>query len=98
MLKVYETSAPNGELTSLFLDCASGVLEVVASDGTFAVPDGALEIVMARYGAPFDAEARISRVATLELPNGRALHHVRHLAGYDVIARDYLLYETPNQE
>jgi hypothetical protein len=53
----------------------------------------ALASVTTRYGAPFDPEAPISVVATLDLGDGRALRHVRHLAGYDVIARDYLVYE-----
>jgi len=32
------------------------------------------------------------------LPDGEILRHVRHLAGYDVIARDYVVYESPDHE
>jgi hypothetical protein len=49
---------------------------------------------MRRYGAPFDPEATIAVMATLPLADGRELRHVRHLAGYDVIARDYLVFEV----
>ena len=59
-----------------------------------ALPARALEAVMARYGAPFDPEAAIAVAGTLDLGDGRRLLHVRHLAGYDVIARDYLVYEV----
>ena len=31
----------------------------------------------------------------IELGHEHRLRHVRHLAGYDVIARDYLVYEAP---
>ena len=37
-------------------------------------------------------------IATLRLAEGESLRHLRHLAGYDVIARDYLVYEHPNGE
>jgi hypothetical protein len=32
-------------------------------------------------------------VAWLDLGAGRRLEHVRHLAGYDVVERDYLVLE-----
>ena len=53
---------------------------------------------MARFGGPLDPEVRVSTFATLDLTNGRTLPHVRHLSGYDVIARDYLIYETSDGE
>ena len=58
----------------------------------------ALEKVMARYGAPFDPEAHVAVIGELELGDGRRLRQVRHLAGYDVIARDYLVLEPVEGE
>jgi hypothetical protein len=98
MLKIHEVSSATGGLSALFLRFEGGVLEIVGDDGADALPAGALDAVMRRYGAPFDPEARVSLVASLALDQGRALRHVRHLAGYDVIARDYLVYDTSDQE
>jgi len=98
MLKIHEVSSATGGLSALFLRAEGGALELVGDDGPAALPPGALEAVMRRYGAPFDPEAAISLVASLPLGQGRALRHVRHLAGYDVIARDYLVYDTPGGE
>jgi hypothetical protein len=98
MLKIDEATSATGELSAVFLRLEAGVLEIVADGGAVALPDGALGAVMADLGAPFDPEARITLVATLELDRGRALRHVRHLSGYDVIARDYLVYDSGDGE
>jgi hypothetical protein len=73
-------------------------LELVEPSGALPVPEGALEKVMARYGAPFDTDAHVDVVGELELGHGRRLRQVRHLAGYDVIARDYLVLHPSEGE
>ena len=84
-----------GELSAVSLRHVAGVLEVVADEEAITLPHGALAAVISRYGASFDPEASISVVATLHAQsNDCTLRHVRHLAGYDVIARDYLVYEA----
>jgi hypothetical protein len=100
VLKIDETRAPTGELTSVSLRVDDGVLSLVDEHGTFALPRNALEVVMRRYGTPFDdADARrLTHVASLALGDGRSLHHIRHLAPFDVIARDWLVYEEPDRE
>ena len=98
MLKIDETLTAAGELAPVFLRLEDGGLEIVGEGGARPVPEGALEEVMAQFGAPFDPEEPVAVVASLALGDGRALRHVRHLSGFDVIARDYLLYETPGQE
>jgi hypothetical protein len=97
MLKIREFTDDTGALASVFLRCTDGVLELVSSGDSDAVPlpAKALEAVMARYGDPFDPDAQIAVVGMLMLGAGRTLRHVRHLAGYDVIARDYLVYDAP---
>lgn len=100
MFKIHEFSSASGELSSVYLHVRSedGQLEIVSEDGAWALPDTAVHAVLSRFGAPFDNEATISTVAELELPSGERLRHVRHLAGYDVIARDYIVYEqAPNE-
>ena len=93
MLKIREHIDATGALVAVYLRQLDGALQVVDAGEPVALPDGALAAVMARYGAPFDPEASVVDVATLALGDGRTLRHVRHLAGYDVIARDYLVYQ-----
>ncbi|MEO8900949.1 MAG: hypothetical protein ABI488_04805 [Polyangiaceae bacterium] len=98
MFKIHEFSAASGELSSVHLRVAASQLQIVSDDGAWPLPQGALRAVLARFGAPFDAQARISTIASLNLPGGEVLRHVRHLAGYDVIGRDYIVYEAPPEE
>lgn len=99
MFKIHEFSSATGELSSVYLRLRDdGQLEIVSEDGAWALPDTAVHAVLSRFGAPFDNEATITTVAELELPSGVRLRHVRHLAGYDVIARDYIVYEQRQSE
>ena len=98
MFKIHEFSSASGQLSSVCLRPTDSQLEIVSEDGAWPLPQGALYAVLARFGAPFDEDARSSVIATLHLAEGESLRHVRHLAGYDVIARDYLVYEHPNGE
>jgi hypothetical protein len=98
MLKIHEFSVSNGELSQVGLRVLDGALEIVADGRSWPLPSGALGAVLTRFGAPFDVDARISEVARLELGTNETLRHVRHLAGYDVVARDYLVYERSANE
>jgi hypothetical protein len=85
-------------LSSVYLRSDDDELVIESEEGSWPLPVGALAAVLARYGAPFDANAQSSLIASLELSQGERLRHVRHLAGYDVIARDYLVYERAHDE
>jgi hypothetical protein len=98
LLKIHEFSSASGALSSVYLRRLDEELELVCDDDVWPLPRGALEAVLSRYGAPFDEHARSSAIASLKLSQGERLRHVRHLAGYDVIARDYLVYERPERE
>jgi hypothetical protein len=98
MLKIHEFTSADGRLSALFLRFDGGVLEIVADDGAFPLAPDELGRVMAHFGTPFDPDEPVAPVAALALDGGRTLSHVRHLAGYDVIARDYLVYATPTAE
>ncbi len=54
-------------------------------------------MVMERYGKPIDPPFPPA-LETLALSGGAKLVRFRHLATYDVIARDYLMYEAPQKE
>lgn len=100
MLKIHELTSETGELGGVFLRVAGDgqTLELVDPTVTSPLPSGALEKVLARYGAPFDPEAPIAVIGELALGDGRRLRQIRHLAGYDVIARDYLVLDVPSGE
>jgi hypothetical protein len=99
-LKIHEATTASGALSAVGLAHSHGALALVNDEGTFPLPEGGLEAVMVRYGAPLDLDAapKLMLVGTLALAGGRALRHVRHLATYDVIARDYLVYDAPGKE
>lgn len=97
MLRVHERTTERG-LEGVFLRVDDGVLTLASTEGAFPLPDGALDAVMRRYGAPLEPTERLVAVASLDLGDGRALRHVRHLARYDVIARDYLVYDPGGRE
>ena len=54
MLKIHEMTTASGALSGVFLSLSDGGLAIVGDAGTFALPEGALEAVMARFGAPLD--------------------------------------------
>src|SRR4051812_18910295 len=86
MLKIHEFILPSGELSGVWLRRQAERLLLVSDDGELELPAAALRAVMLRYGAPFDADAMSQSQGSLELAAGASLRHVRHLAGYDVIA------------
>jgi len=100
MLKIHELTSATGALEGVFLRVIApgGALEIVEPEGALPLPEGVLEKVMQRYGAPFDPEAPIQMVGELALGADRRLRQVRHLAGYDVIARDYLVLDVAEGE
>lgn len=100
-MKIHEVTAQDGTLAGIYLRFASDAqdeLVIVDADGALPVPAGALEKVLARYGSPFDPDAHIIVVAELALSPGTRLRHVQHLAGYDVVMRDYLVLDAEGGE
>jgi hypothetical protein len=93
-LKIHEITKPDGTLADVSLEVTAGAAAIRAGDEALVLPDGAFDAVMSRFGEPFDPASRFDVLATLDLGGGKHLRHVRHLAGYDVIARDYIVYEA----
>jgi hypothetical protein len=94
---MHEATRADGSLERISLVELDGVLCLVDDDGEHALPENALAIVMQRYGKPIDPPLP-RPIETLELADGSKLVRFRHLATYDVIARDYLLYESRENE
>lgn len=92
-MKIHETST-----AAVFLHSEGDALVLVSSDGKRALPDGALDAVMKRYGLPLEDGVNLTEVDALDVGDGTRLRHVRHLARFDVIAKDWLVYEREGAE
>ncbi len=97
-MKIHETTEADGSLQGVHLERTGTALTIRAGVDAFELPEGALAAVMGRYGAPLEPGEKVFPVATLELGEGAVVHHVRHLARYDVIARDFLIHVIPGSE
>jgi hypothetical protein len=98
-MKIHETTKADGSLAAVELRIVDGEVVLEMEEGAFELPDEALERVMQRYGAPIEDGTKLTDVDAIDLGGGDArLRHVRHLARYDVIAKDWLVYERKGQE
>jgi nucleoside-diphosphate-sugar epimerase len=98
-LKIHETYAATGEASLTHLTVEDGALALVLDAGApLPLDEGALDAVMARFGGPLETSEPVIAVGALDLPGGGRVRHVRHLARYDVIARDFLVHEVPGRE
>ena len=62
------------------------------------VPLEALVRVMKKFGKPLASGVAPSASECLDLGGGCSLARLRHLARYDVIARDFLVFRAPGEE
>ncbi len=74
-----------------------GAYALVTGGTIEPLPDGAVEAILKRFGKPLDPDVELVDVAVLPLAEGQ-LRHVRHLARYDVIARDFLVLDRDGEE
>ena len=75
-----------------------GALALVVDGAHLGVlPAGAVEAVMDRFAGPLADDVSPSP-AGLPLGGGASLHALRHLARYDVIARDYVVLVRPGRD
>lgn len=95
-MKIHEHTLDDGSLSPIELNLHRDALFITRENVTRPVPDGALAAIMKRYGGPLDEGAKFREIDVLELGPGERLRHIRHLDFYDVIARDYLVYEAPD--
>jgi hypothetical protein len=76
----------------------SGKLHVGDDGGSSGpLPMAALDRVMCRYGRALDPAIDLAGEC-LELGDGRRLRRLRHHAPVDALARDYLVWERPDEE
>lgn len=90
-MKIHEVTEDDGTLSAVEL-VADGGLAIRQGGATLPLPDGALDAVMKRYGAELDPSAKVKHVDTLWIGD-KSILHVRHLDVFDVIARDWVVYD-----
>jgi hypothetical protein len=98
MLTIHEWTNADGAHETVALDVEGDALVIVVGDEPpVALPMLVLERVMERYGKPLADGVALDGPA-LDLGEGRTLRRIRHLARYDVIARDFLVWSAPTRE
>jgi hypothetical protein len=96
-LLIDERTRTDGEAARTWLELLEGRLALRFDDTLVAIiEDGVFEAVMHRYGKELADDIVVSG-PTLELEGGRRVSLFRHRARYDVIAKDFLVFEVPNR-
>ncbi len=97
-LVVHETFDAGGALVRTTLAVEGEVL-VLRENGVAIgqLAEEWLAPVFRRYGKPLADDVRPTKPG-IALPGGGELRPLRHLATYDVIARDYLVLALPGEE
>lgn len=89
-MKIHETTETDGSLAPIELVNDEDGLTLLKAGAALPLPPGALAGVMRHIGSELDHAANMQEIARLETSDG-VLRHCRHLATYDVIARDWLV-------
>ena len=103
-LLLHESFDGRGALRKTWLERRAGELFLRAephsgSADVLTLPGGSLQAVMRRYAKPLDGDLvrAASRSDPLELVDGSRLWRLRFRPTYDVIAKDYLVWEKPGE-
>jgi hypothetical protein len=97
VLTIDERIKEDGTRELVTLDVEAGELVLTVGSECMRLPVEALDRVMARYGKPLAPEILLDG-PSLHAGGGRVLYGLRHLARYDVIARDYVTYSVPGHD
>jgi hypothetical protein len=98
MLTIHEWVTEDGATETVAIGEEAGALLVrVGKEPVVALPILALERVMERYGRPL-ADGVPLEGPRIDLGEGRSLCRIRHLARYDVIAKDFVVWSAPGRE
>lgn len=101
MLLLHERTREDGSIEQTFLERDDDGELALRVEGAppRALPLALLIAVMKRYGHPLDPAVTMGRDAErIALAEGREVIHFRHLARYDVIARDWIVLVEPGKE
>lgn len=97
-LLIHQRTRDDGTLEDLFLSRENDALRVqIGNEEGALIPIEALVAVMRKFGRAIAEEIRLTG-PSLDLGDHGSLVLLRHLARYDVIARDFLVLRAPNEE
>lgn len=97
-LLIHQRTREDGTLEDLFLSPEGDALRLqIGADEEALIPIEALVAVMRKFGKELAPEIRLTG-PSLDLGAGRSLTMLRHLARYDVIARDFMVFRAPEEE
>jgi hypothetical protein len=97
MLRIHEWLTEDGSREAVELGEEDGALIVREGGADVALPMAALERVMERYGKPLADGIPLSG-PKLDLGDVGTLYCIRHLARYDIIARDFVVWAPKGGE
>jgi len=94
VLTIHERLLESGERETVDVGAEDGALVVRVAGESTLLPMSVLEAVMARYGKPLEDGVPLPPGApSVDLGDGGVLRLVRILGFYDVIAKDFLVWE-----
>jgi hypothetical protein len=94
-LVIDEHLADDGTRVPIALRIEGDEVLLVELQGARRLPPGAIEAVFARFAGELADDVAVPHPG-VTLPGGARLRPLRHLAAFDVIARDYLVLEPAN--
>lgn len=96
-LVLNESHDADGRAVTVALFVEEDELVLDYEDREVALPFPLVEAVFERFAKPLDPTI-VPRGVRLEVGSSGSLVHLRHLARYDVVARDYVVLDRPGKE
>jgi hypothetical protein len=97
VLKIHETYGEGDTLQAVHLLRSGSELVLATGDSEVVLPTQVLVAVFERYARPLEPDTDLAG-PVLQVAEGIAVQHVRHLSPFDVIARDYLVLLRDGRE
>jgi hypothetical protein len=96
-LTIHERLGEDGARETVEVGVEDGALVVSVAGVATLLPMEVLERVMERYGKPLEDGVALDG-PSIDLGGGSALRVIRHRGFYDVIARDFVVWEGVGRE
>jgi hypothetical protein len=98
VLKIHETFG-NGEIAEAsYLKMEDGELCLMLPASEVVIPISIVVRTFERFGKALDPDIGLNAETSLEIGEGMTVYALRHLARFDVIAKDYLVLAREGQE
>jgi hypothetical protein len=98
MLKIHETFGDGDRAEASYLKMEDSELCLVLPASEVVLPSDIVVRTFERFGKPLDPDIVLNEDASLEIGHGMKVYTLRHLARFDVIAKDYLVLTRAGHE